>query len=160
MQNPLASPSPLLSQDGWAEVRARDQVVRYRRSGTGRPTLLLYSRSDEGLWPELIDALAAGYRLIVPTPPTPGTDLESWLAALIDGLGVPNLSVIATEGFGLAPLDAILGRCDQIARIVLVANTNTPAADAIGETPLLVLRRDRPVHDILPTVLRFLGGDA
>jgi hypothetical protein len=161
MQNSPPTPSPsFLSQDGWAEVRARDQVVRYRRSGSGRPALLLYSPSDrQALWPEVIDALAAGYRLIVPTPPVTGTDVEAWLAALIDGLGVPNLSVIATEGFGLAPLHATLGRCDQIARIVLVS-TGAGARTSVttSSPPLLVLHRDRPADEVLPVLLSFLGG--
>jgi hypothetical protein len=135
-------------------------VVRYRRIGTGRPTLLLYSLSDsQGLWPEVIDTLAAGCRLIIPTPPAMGADVESWLAALIDGLGVSNLTVIATEAFGFAPLQATLGRCDQIARIVLVAasagvRTFAPTAS----TPVLVLQRDSPADEVLHRLSSFLGG--
>jgi hypothetical protein len=157
--SPTASPS-LLSQDGWAEVRAHNQVVRYRRTGAGRPTLLLDSRRDgQGLWPEVIDALAAGYRLIVPTPPERGTDVELWLAALIDGLGVPNLTVIATEAFGLAPLEATLGRCDQVARIVIVSRSaNTSGSVIAAEIPVLVVQRDRPADEIIPVLLEFLVG--
>ena len=156
MQNPSLS---LLSQDGWAEVRARDHVVRYRRSGSGQPALLLYSATDnQGLWPEVIEALAAGFRLIVPSPPAPGTDAESWLATVIEGLGVPNLTVIVTEAFGLAPLEAIVGRCDQVARIVFVAaGAGVGVSASRTSTPLLVLQRERPADEILPALMRFLG---
>jgi hypothetical protein len=127
--------------------------------------LLLHSLSDsQALWPEVIDALVASYRLIVPTPAEPGSDVESWLAALIDGLGVPNLGIIATEAFGLAPLEACLGRCDQIARIVLVAadaNAGMLAAvapTAAATTPILVLHRDRPAGEVLPLLMAFLAA--
>jgi hypothetical protein len=59
----------------WAEVRAHDHVMRYRRSGTGRAVLVLRSADGaEALWPELHDALAARFRLIIPEVPR-GTDV-------------------------------------------------------------------------------------
>jgi hypothetical protein len=167
MQNRPSPPPPasLVSQEGWAEVRARNQTVRYRRTGAGRPALLLYALSDsEALWPEMLEALASGYRLIVPSPPEAGNDVESWLAALMDGLGLSSCIVIATDRFEVAALERAL-ESGQVGRIVLVlgsdAVTGATRPSALPDrTPLLVLRRDQPAAEIVPQLLDFLQGDA
>src|SRR3954454_17703336 len=81
----------------WAEVRAHDQVMRYRRSGAGRALLLLRTtdRSDF-LWPELLDALASHFRLIVPELPE-GTDGAPWLTDFLEGIGMPRMGILAAE---------------------------------------------------------------
>jgi len=52
---------------GLAEVRAHDLVMRYQRSGVGRPLLLLRaSASPDALWPELEEQLVARFRVFTP----------------------------------------------------------------------------------------------
>src|SRR5690348_5353755 len=101
---------------GWAEVRAHDRVVRYRRSGAGPAVLLLQPASSiTPLWPELLEALAEGTRVIVPDPPAYESEAEEWLSALLEGLGVRNITVVATDGFCIAALERALLSPEQIA---------------------------------------------
>ena len=84
----------------WAEVRAHEQVIRYRRSGIGQSIVLLRpSECPEGLWPELPDALAGRFRLIVPDLPPAGVDIAAWLSDFLEGLGIAGVTVIATHQF-------------------------------------------------------------
>jgi hypothetical protein len=145
-----------------AQVHARDQVVRYRRSGAGRPVLLLQT---EPLWPEVHELLLEpGVRLFVPDPPEPGAEVETWLAALLDGLGMPNLVVIACDGFCIAALERALLEPDQVDRIILVcqgrgreSGVDGTLTSRLAAVPLLVLRRDRPADEILPLVRSFIA---
>src|SRR5678815_3310479 len=108
---------------GWAEVRAHDRVVRYRRSGAGPAVLLLQPASPTGgapFWPELAAMIGDGRRLIVPDPPADELEVEAWLSALVEGM--------------------------------LASSVQSAAV------PFVVLRRDRPVSEILPIVASFLGG--
>jgi hypothetical protein len=162
---PSIPPASPVSQDGWAEVRASNQIVRYRRTGAGRPAVLLYSVHDnEALWPEVLEALASRYRLIVPTPPEAGADVESWLAALIDGLGLSSCIAIATDGFGMASLQRAVesGRIGRVVQVVesdtVSGGTRPPALP--DRTPLLVLRRNQPAAEVIPELLVFLQGGA
>lgn len=83
------------AHESWAEVRAHDRVMRYRRSGVGRAVLVLRSPEDpEPLWPELLEALGAGYRLIVPDPPPGDADVAGWLAGFLEGLGASNVRIL------------------------------------------------------------------
>jgi len=158
------------SQDleGWAEVRAHDRVVRYRRSGTGTgPVVLLLQPGSRvaSLWPELLEMIADGTRLIVPEPPANETDLEAWLSALLEGLGTRNITIIATDGFCIAALERALISPEQFARVVIVCSGRGSESAVDGRLatpvhaagiPLLVLRRDRLVSEILPIVEEFL----
>jgi hypothetical protein len=148
--------------DCWAEVRARNQVVRYRRSGAGRAVLLLHGPGDaDAIWPELMDVLHTGFRLIVPTPPPADVALEPWLAVLLDGLGMSNVAVIATDAFSSAAVDRALAEPDQIAAVVLVSrDEDSPSTATRFAVPLLVLRRDQPAHEIMPLVLGLLAPDS
>lgn len=158
-KQPLTDPTFL--PDCWAEVRARNQVVRYRRSGAGRAVLLLHAPGDaDALWPELMDVLHTGYRLIVPTPPPADVALEPWLAVLLDGLGMSNVAVIATDAFSSAAIDRALAEPDQIAAVVLVRrDEDSPSTAARFAVPLLVLRRDQPADEIMPLVLGLLAPE-
>jgi hypothetical protein len=155
--------------ESWAEVRAHGRVIRYRRSGLG-PTLLLLDPPDQSelLWPELLEALDTGFRLIVPEPPPTEADVACWLATFLEGLGVPEVSVLAGGCFCIPALELALSPGDQVARLVLVP-AGSGAGEARGGTldtvnrqvavPLLVVRRDQPADGIVPLVTRFLRGN-
>lgn len=153
--------------EGWAEVRAHDRVVRYRRSGSGPAVLLLQpaSAAIAPLWPELLDMITSGTRLVVPEPPTDELEVEDWLSALLEGLGMRNTTIVATEGFCIAALERTLLSPEQIARVIIVCSGRGSESAVDGQlaapaqaagVPFLVLRRDRPVAEILPVVERFL----
>jgi hypothetical protein len=166
------SNAPTISEqkdlDGWAEVRAHDRVVRYRRSGAGPVVLLLQPHQSRApLWPELLTLIGEGSRLIVPEPPADESEVEAWLSALLEGLGIRNITVVATDDFCIAALERTMLSPEQIARVVMVCSgrgtesgvdgmLSTPAQTAA--VPFLVVRRERPASEILPLVERFLRG--
>jgi len=158
------------SAESWGEVRTRDFTARYRRSGAGRALLLLHSaESSEALWPEVLEILISGFRLVVPDPPPAETEVEPWLSLLLEGLGMSNVTVVASDGFCIAALERALLEPDRISRIVLVCRGRGSegavdgALDAttprLASVPLLVLRRDRPATEIVPLVASFLAAD-
>lgn len=152
------------------EIRARGQVVRYRRSGAGRPLLLLHSPQDSPpLWPEVLDVLHSGFRLVIPDPPPRGTEAETWLSALLDGLGLSEVTVVASDEFCIAALERALLEPDRVARVVMVVRGRGSEAVVDGSidsiprlasVPLLVLRHDRPAAEVLPLVANFLARAA
>ncbi len=168
MPNPsLAAALPPL--DSWAEVRAHDHVMRYRRSGAGRAVLVLRSGDGpEPLWPELVDALAARFRLIVPELPSAGADVAAWLTDFLEGLGTPGVAVVAADPFCIPALELALLDTDQVARMVLVPGgqvEETGLDGALATTargasvPLLVVRRGLPAGEALLLVTCFLADD-
>ena len=160
---PTAKPQDL---EGWAEVRAHDRVVRYRRSGSGPVVLLLQPDSPTTpLWPELLEAIATGSRLIVPEPPATESDAEPWLSALLEGLGTRHTTIVAAGGFCIAALERALLSPEQIDRVIMVCSGRGSEGAVDGQlataaqaaaVPFLVVRRDRPVSEILPVVQEFL----
>ena len=161
-----AAPPRSQDLDGWAEVRAHDRVVRYRRSGAGPAVLLLQPASPaQSLWPELFELVASGARLIVPEPPANDAEVEEWLSALFEGLGLRNTTIVAADGFCIAALERALLSPEQIARVVMVCSGRGSESAVDGKlagaaqaasVPLLVVRRERPVSEILPVVEGFL----
>ena len=165
MSNPLS----VLQHDSWSEVRASDQVIRYRRTGAGRTVLVLRSVQPDGgdatPFPALLEALGARFRLLMPELPAGGTNLAARLALFLDGLGMADLAVLAFDDLCLPALElALLGR-DQVARLALVTDGETDLPDldgalvtASGQAVPLVLARDAGgrVAD-LPELVRFLG---
>jgi pimeloyl-ACP methyl ester carboxylesterase len=166
MPNP--STLPARHDATWAEVRAHDHVMRYRRSGAGQALLLLSpAESGDALWPELADALATGFRVIRPEIPDDGADVAAWLADFLEGLGVARVAVLACDGFCLPALELALLGADQVARLALVPGGRAGdtgldgalAARAPGAAvPLLVARRGLPAAEALPLVRHFLAG--
>jgi hypothetical protein len=157
--------------ESWAEVRARDQVMRYRRVGVGRSVVLLLRSCEpaEPLWRELLEALSVDFRLIVPEQPAPGADVAGWLAGFLEGLGMSNVAVLAADRFCLPAVELALVQGDQLARIVLVpdgadASGRGPCCGkletALGQAalPLLVVHRGHPASEIVPLVTGFLRG--
>lgn len=165
MPNPSLMDVPS-SPESLGEIRARGQVVRYRRSGTGRPLLLLHSPKDlPPLWPEVLELLHSGFRLVVPDPPSRGMEAEAWLSALLDGLGLSGVTVVASDQFCIAALERALLEPDRVARVVMVVRGRGSEAVVDGSidsiprlvsVPLLVLRHDRHAGEVLPLVTRFL----
>ena len=83
----------------WSEIRKRNQTVRYRRSGSGPTLLLLDSPGEAGaIWPEVVEMLSVGRRIILPEPPPSDTEVEQWLSVLFDALG-SSVTVVASDGF-------------------------------------------------------------
>ena len=166
----MPNPSAAARQpDTWAEVRAHDHVMRYRRSGIGRVVLVL--RSDDGpeaLWPELADALAARFRLIVPEVPAADPDVAAWLTDFLEGLGMGGVAVVATDQLCIPALELALLDSDQVTRVVLVPGGRAEETGLDGSlatttrtasVPLLVVRRGLSAPEALPLVTRFLAGD-
>lgn len=164
----LSPPQTDHAPEAWAEVRANDRVMRYRRAGRGRAIIVLYSPSDgRPIWPELVDALGAGFRLILPEPPDCDADIAEWLADFLEGLGMSNIGIVAADRFCVPTLELTLLGVDQVARIVLVPNGRggetglggaLEAATGQAVVPLLVVRDGHPVGEILPLVTRFLAA--
>lgn len=165
MPNPPLS-EPTIAVEAWAEVRAHDQVMRYRRSGTGRPVLILHSPDPaDALWPELLETLGTGYRLIVPEEPPESADITAWLAGFLEGLGTSSVRVVAAGRFALPAMELALLEAVGITRMVLVADG--PASpdmprgflrSAMGRAsvPLLVIRRGQPATEGVAAICDFL----
>ena len=157
---------PSARPDAWAEVRAHDRVTRYRRAGTGRPVLVLHAPDDPNpLWPELLETLGNGYRVIVPEPPSAGADLTAWLTGFLEGLGTTSVRIVAAQPFCMAALELALLDAVGTTRIVLVANG--PAApdaprgfvrSAMGRTsvPVLMVRRGQSASEGVALIADFL----
>ena len=162
MSNAPVAPTP---PESWAEVRAHDQVMRYRRAGTG-PAVLLLDREEgaPALWPELDTALAARFRVIAPALPMEVEDLAARLAAFLEGLGVARVSVVVA-GRLCGPALELAPGAHEVERVVLVPSG--PAEEAAceaalaagGPVPILVVRRSLDATEALPLVLAFLDAD-
>jgi pimeloyl-ACP methyl ester carboxylesterase len=166
MQNPSSTISSLSSP--LAEVRAHDQVMRYRRAGQGRPLLVLRAPgAAAGIWPELDAHLAARFRVITPEIPAGCADVARWLAGFLEGLGIDRVVVLATDPCCLSALELALLDVSQVERLVLVPGGlagETGLDGTLGTTlegvtvPLLVVRRGLAPDEALPLVQRFLGS--
>ena len=167
MPNPPATMAP--ATESWAEVRAHDHVMRYRRSGTGGAVLVLRaSGAPDPLWPELADTLASRFRVIAPEVPASGVDVAAWLTTFLEGLGCAGVAVVAADQFCMPALELALLDRDRVARVVLVpwgASEETGLDGVLGTTaregsvPLLVVRRGLAAAEALPLVTSFLGGN-
>jgi hypothetical protein len=160
--HPLAPAS--LSPESYAEVRARDHVVRYRRIGRG-PSVLLGALNDDALWPELSPALAARFRVFVPELSPCALPIDpSLLAAFLEGLGTPNVALVAGGALCMPALELALGNPEQITPIVLVpdGDTNGRVDGLISSparhdaAPLLVVHRGVAAGEAVPLIEQFL----
>ena len=155
--------------ESWAEVRAHDTVMRYLRTGAGRPVLVLRSpETPDPLGPALIETLRRSYRLIVPEPPAPDVDVSGWIAGFLEGLGTATVRILATDRFCIPALELALLESDQITRIVLISDgpATTDAGRGLLETamgrsgvPLLVVRNAQPAHEAVALIADFLAEE-
>jgi len=165
MQNlsPLTHPAETL-----AEVRAHDQVMRYRRAGAGRPLVVLRSDGADPFWPELYADLVSRFRVITPELPADCDDVAAWVAGFLEGVGLNRVLLVAADPCCLSALELVLLDGRQVERLVLVP------AGAVGETgldgtlgsafaspsvPLLVVRRGLSATEALPLLRQFLAPD-
>ena len=152
---------------GFAEVRAHDQLMRYHRTGSGRPVVVLRTSNDDSLWPELTACLAVAFRVLTPDVPAGDADMARWLGGFLEGIGLHRVTVIAADAFCIPALELVLLGADQVERLVLVS-TGAAAETALDGTlatsvdgaavPLLMMRRELPATDALPLLMDFLRG--
>jgi hypothetical protein len=165
MSNTILSAAP--SQDTWAEVRARENVTRYRRSGAGQAILLLDRIGNPALWPELLHVLGANFRVIAPEIPLGYSNHATWIPEFLEGLGAASVTVVAASDFVVPALDLALRDVHQVTRLVLVpdGDPDEPATAGAVTTsagpaaiPLLVVRRGLVADEALPIITKFLSG--
>lgn len=105
----------------WAEVRTQSRVIRYRRTGTGRPLLVLGApRSPDPLWEAVLGAFGA-FRRVEPEPPADEADPAAWIADFLEGIGATEVTVLAGGRFGAAALELTSADAQQVSRVVVVA---------------------------------------
>lgn len=161
-KHPVAGPPP-----PWAEVRAHDHVVRYRRSGSGPLVLLLGLDEGRAPWAEFEAALGRGHRLVVPRVLGDAhEEYEARLGAFLEGLGADAVTAIVVHQGLVAPTIALALRgAGVIRRVVVIADglaERMPVAAAIGVgtgvpiLPLLLVDRQGPADEALPAILRFV----
>jgi len=157
---------PPISQEGWAEVRARDRVVRYRRTGTG-PIVLLLAHEDTRLRDGLVRTLSENFRLLDPDMAETEIKVAECLAEFLEGLGTTTVNVVAVGRFCIPAIELALrdGGGDQIDRVVLIPDgeeCEAASEGAIATTsprismPLLIVRGVAPAA-VLPLVSQFLS---
>ena len=150
----------------WAEVRANDRVMRYRRTGTGRAIVVLLPGGPKPPWPELTDALRSRFRVLLPEPPEADCDIADWLADFLEGLGTSNVRIVAADRFCIPILELTLLGLDQVARVALVPrgpggeHRVEGALEAARQSvvPLIVVRDGKSVEEIVPLVTGFLAA--
>lgn len=161
--------TPHPSASAWAEVRANDHVVRYRRSGGG-PIAILLADDDQALpWPGLDSALERRHRLLIPRfPGGNGVMGEDGLGGFLEGLGARAVSIIVVHQPLVTPVIALaLRQPDVIARIAIVTDTTIAEGTPVGllrdeaadlsPTRLLLLPRALDAVEAIPALLGFLG---
>ena len=163
MQSSSTHAAPLVSL---AEVRAHDQVMRYQRSGVGRPLVLLRSAAvPDALWPELDEQLVARFRVFTPELPPDCADVAAWVKDFLEGVGLDRVTIVAADPCCLAALELALLGAQQIERLVLVPGglagetglDGTLATTYQGvPVPLLVVRRGLSAAEALPLFQQFL----
>ena len=164
MQSPSSSTHPA---ETLAEVRAHDQVMRYRRAGAGRPLVVLRG-GPESLWPDLDDDLATHFRVVTPELPSDCEDVAAWARQFLEGVGLDRVTLLAADPCCVAALELALLNAYQVERLVLVPSgvagetglDGTIATTLAGvSVPLLVVRRGLAASAALPLLRDFLDYD-
>jgi pimeloyl-ACP methyl ester carboxylesterase len=155
--------------DSFAQVRSADYTTRYVRVGAGQPVLIVdVTMNSSSLWPELIGRLAEGRRVILPEVQGGGDRFGAWLRSFLDGMGLPPVTLVATNELCVAALEFALLEPDRIARLVLVPAGSAEATGLVSViTPslgaasvsMLVVRRDCPTAEAVVLIDRFLRGE-
>lgn len=106
----MSSPSlPTPLAESQAEVRVGDLTTRYRRSGSGRPVVVLQPPNGvDADWSRLAELLSGHCRVIVPELPAGVGNAAAWLRDFLDALGIERATVVVPEQLGIAALDLTL----------------------------------------------------
>jgi hypothetical protein len=144
----------------WCELRAHDRIIRYRCSGAGRSVLVLASVEPSPFWTVLLAGLDGGFRVIAPEPPSEDADLSSWLASLLEGLGTSSIRLIVGDRFHTPALEIARDDPDQVACLMLVAETSQPQIALDARVPVVVVDASRPAADVASWVKDFLTVQA
>lgn len=160
--------TPARAAEALAEVRAHDQVMRYRRAGSGRPLVVLRGADDDdALWPGLDAELASRFRVFTPELPVRCDDLAAYGTDFLEGVGLDRVVVLAAGSCCLAALELALLDARQVERLVLVpagATEETGLDGTLATTlagvsvPLLVVRRGLAADEAIPLLRRFLDA--
>lgn len=136
-------------------------IVRYREAGEGEPILFVHGLLVDGrLWDGVAEALAEGYRCIVPdwplgshtAPMNPGVDLSPpgmamLVAEFIEALGLNRVTIVGNDSGGAITQMLIARRPELVGRLVL---TNCDTHDKFPPFPF----------NGLPPLARIPGGTA
>ena len=82
-----------------ATVQAGDTEIAYRRSGKGRPTILLRGEAGDPAPDPVLRALASKRMVVEPLglPPT-AAERARWLRGVVEGLGLDRPDLVVSEG--------------------------------------------------------------
>jgi pimeloyl-ACP methyl ester carboxylesterase len=154
---PTVPSSSIAAADSWCEVRAHQRVIRYRRIGDGpAPMLLLLDGSSLAAhWPELTQALAAGFRVVIPQLAGGVDDTPAVVRCLLDGLGASGVAVIATGLYSEVAMALATGDEEQVGSLVLVSDEEIQSESPV---PLLLLSRRLTLEAAFTRIHRFLRG--
>jgi hypothetical protein len=161
----MQSLSPVMHPAGpLAEVRAHDQVMRYRRAGAGRPLVVL-RRTPDALWPELDAHLVTRFRVVTPELSSHCGDLAAWVGDFLDGVGLDRVTLLAADPCCLAALELAGYRVERLVLVPSGAAGETGLDGTLATTlagasvPLLVVRRGLASAEALRLVRGFLEPD-
>jgi hypothetical protein len=165
----MADHTPDSIPRSWAEVHAREHVVRYRRSGAGPVIVLLGGADGAARWPTLEDTLSRIGRVLTPeiAPNEPaGRHLDAWLAAFLEGIGASGIAIVVADDSCAAPVLAMaLLEPELIRSVVWIAEgvtagtplvTSLAGAQRAVPLPMLLLASKLSYGDAEPALIRFL----
>jgi len=158
--------------DAWAEIRTREEVIRYRRVGAGHPVLVLAEQQE--ICPTVVRALTetGAVRLLMPELPTEAVHLAGWAADFLEGIGATSVGLLATQSFAGPAIELAMLGAEQIERVVLVAEepgrfgrwcegwkeAGLECGERGGRVPLLLVHKGLPMDEIGPLVKRFFDA--
>lgn len=161
------------SPDVWAEIRTREQVIRYRRVGAGHPVLVLAEQQE--ICPTVVRALteAGAARLIMPELPVEAVHVAGWAADFLEGIGATSVGLLATPSFAGAAIELAMLGAEQITRVVLMAEepgrfgrwcegwkeASLECVDRRVRVPLLLVHKGLSTDEIGPLVRSFFEGE-
>jgi pimeloyl-ACP methyl ester carboxylesterase len=84
-------------------------TTRYRRSGSGRPVVVLQLPAGADASASCLAELLSDHcRVIAPELPAGVTDAAAWLRDFLDALGIDRAAVLVPEQLGITSLDLTL----------------------------------------------------
>ena len=152
-----------------AAVRAGTTVTEYTRAGVGRPILLLLRKSagDDSSSAQVLQAIADRFRVIAPEQIPAAGEFATWLTSFLDGLGLARASIVTEDELGVPVFSYALLEPSRVDRLVVLskAGLDTDPLDGSlaapvpeGSHPLLIVRQDGPIEDVVAKVVGFLAA--